>query len=733
MRKPLSLAATLVLVASGLVFTAQPASAAAQAATSWTIFRGAEPDGVSLEIRAGEWGNANFTASVGSDWEGWAHPKKKKWVFTAQQAEISGWDDYSGGYLAQYWYASSSVDPDCAFAGFGAKYTVKLNSCIDTVAVALYLSMEDEASETSVISSTLDTIPFKANNVPITESTGRQFDASFAVSVTDSESLTLEDGDAEFVEPDLEVCVNEDLVHVGDEALVSLSATLDGTPLPVSSSGSDPWVDWGDADGSTFVVEEIGWSDNAPLEDVGGFFGGRIHLPESGTVTVTASAEMTIGGNSILEPCPTSGSGFHDPLDVSATNGTINATATTENLPDDFTWYDYTGQQQFAADGFGGMFSYPMVDFDVITDIDATHFDSTGPQNNLDDGVGHINPPSLGGDLRAGRWSAGGSQVLSVGLEDGGTWRLENRPMATGTSDTVTLSQRELDPGCGVPRALASSVIPISAPTSSPLVFVHCSKKVKKNTYADFTSVARVDFSGDGSLVFIANPTPNTPKQLTQSDLHVVTNPRAEGSDIAVWEYAENSDPMAKRPRVSHRTVTTIAADGTDTQFVLTEDPFPGDNPGSISLTAGSEPGEWVGLGEWYNWDELTGDLILERKVITVSDSASISVGDDIEFTGPEAEYFTQITALSTQTDGDVVLALSGGRYFDGETTDYFASSILDPDDGSVSLGEVVSNTSSASFSAPSQPSTGFDGDGNMVVYWITSATEYQVVTWDAQ
>jgi len=125
--------------------------------------------------------------------------------------------------------------------------------------------------------------------------------------------------------------------------------------------------------------------------------------------------------------------------------------------------------------------------------------------------------------------------------------------------------------------------------------------------------------------------------------------------------------------------------------------------------------------------------LILERKVITVTDSSSISVGDDIEFADPEAEYLTEITALSTQTDGDVVLAMSGGRYFDGEDTRYFASSILDPDDGSVSLGEVVSNTSSAFFSTPSSPGTGFDSEGNMVVYWITSATEYQVVTWGAE
>ena len=732
MRKPISLVATMLLVASGLVVVAQPAFAAPEAATNWTIIRGAEPDGVSLEIREGEWGDAVFTASVGSDWEGWAHPKKKKWVFSAQQPEIFGWEDLPG-YWSQYWYASSSVDPECQFAGFAAKYTVKLNSCIDTVAVALRMSMEEEASETSVVSTNIDTIPFKANNVPITESTGRLFDASFSFSVTDSASLTIVDGDADYVEPDLEVCVDEELVDVGDEALVSLSATLDGNPLPELSSGSDPWVDWGDADGSTFVVED--WSDNASLEleDVTGFFGGRIHLPANGTVTVTASAEMTINGTSILEPCPTSGSGFHDPLDVSAANGTINATATTENLPDDFTWSEYTGQQQFAADEFGGMFSYPMVDFDVVGDINATHFDSTGPQNNLDDGVGHISPPSLAGDLRAGRWDTGGSQVLSAGLEDGDTWRLENRPMATGTTDTISLEQRELDPGCGVPRAGASGVIPISAPTSSPLVFVHCSKKVKKNKYADFTSVAIVDFSGDGSLVFVANPTPNTPKQLTQSELHLATNPRAEGSETAVWIYAENSDPMAKRPSVSNRTVTTIAADGTNTQFELTEDPFPGDSPWQIFLTAGGEPGQWVGVGEWYALDESTGVWDQQLKVITVTDSSSISVGDDIEFTDPEAEFLSVHSALSTQTDGDVVLAMSGARYFDGEVTHYFASSILDPDDGSVSLGEVVSTTNPANFDAPSQPETGFDGDGNMVVYWITSATEYQVVTWGAQ
>jgi len=719
MRKPISLVATMLLVASGLVVVAQPAFAAPEAATNWTIIRGAEPDGVSLEIREGEWGDAVFTASVGSDWEGWAHPKKKKWVFSAQQPEIFGWEDLPG-YWSQYWYASSSVDPECQFAGFAAKYTVKLNSCIDTVAVALRMSMEEEASETSVISTNIDTIPFKANNVPITESTGRLFDASFSFSVTDSASLTIVDGDADYVEPDLETCVDEELVDVGDEALVSLSATLDGNLLPELSSGSDPWVDWGDADGSTFVVEE--WSENAPLEDVGAYFGGRIHLPASGTVTVTASAEMTINGTSILEPCPTSGSGFHDPLDVSAANGTINATATTENLPDDFTWSEYTGQQQFAADGFGGMFSYPMVGFLESGDVNATHFDSTGPQNNLDDGAGHISPPSLAGELRAARWDAGGSQVLSVGLEDGDTWMLENRPMATGTTDTISLEQRELDPGCGVTRALASIITPISAPTGSPLVFVHCSKKVKKNKYAEFISVASVDFSGDGSLVFVANPTPNTPKQLTQSELHLATNPLAEGSETAVWIYAENSDPMAKRPSVSNRTVTTISADGTDARSELTDDPFPGDNPWQIFLTAGGEPGQWAGVGVWDT-----------HKVITVTDSSSISVGDDIEFTDPEAEFLSVQSALSTQTDGDVVLAMSGARYFDGEITHYFASSILDPDDGSVSLGEVVSNTSSANFDAPSPPETGFDADGNMVVYWITSATEYQVVTWGAQ
>lgn len=70
MRKILSLAATISLVATGLAFSTQPASATLEAATSWTIVRGAEPDGVSLEIRAGEWGNANFTASVGPEWEG---------------------------------------------------------------------------------------------------------------------------------------------------------------------------------------------------------------------------------------------------------------------------------------------------------------------------------------------------------------------------------------------------------------------------------------------------------------------------------------------------------------------------------------------------------------------------------------------------------------------------------------------------------------------------------------
>jgi hypothetical protein len=115
-----------------------------------------------------------------------------------------------------------------------------------------------------------------------------------------------------------------------------------------------------------------------------------------------------------------------------------------------------------------------------------------------------------------------------------------------------------------------------------------------------------------------------------------------------------------------------------------------------------------------------------------VTDSSSISVGDDIEFTDPEAEFLSVQSALSTQTDGDVVLAMSGARYFDGELIRYFASSILDPDVGSVSLGEVVSNTSSGNFDAPAQPETGFDVDGNMVVYWITSATEYQVVTWGA-
>ena len=251
---------------------------------------------------------------------------------------------------------------------------------------------------------------------------------------------------------------------------------------------------------------------------------------------------------------------------------------------------------------------------------------------------------------------------------------------------------------------------------------MHCSKKVKKNKYAEFISVASVDFSGDGSLVFVANPTPNTPKQLTQSELHLATNPLAEGSETAVWIYAENSDPMAKRPSVANRTVTTISADGTDARSELTDDPFPGDNPWKIFLTAGGEPGQWAGVGVWDT-----------HKVITVTDSSSISVGDDIEFTDPEAEFLSVHSALSTQTDGDVVLAMSGARYFDGEVTHYFASSILDPDDGSVSLGEVVSNTSSANFDAPSPPETGFDADGNMVVYWITSATEYQVVTWGAQ
>ncbi len=745
-RRFVTILSALALVATNVVAgAASPALAAPQTATTWSLTARTTNSGQSATLPAGATGVNELRITVQAE-PGrtiWGAMKKGKWTFTAStDLTIDAGDFYDFGYSAAL-LGTSSTDPDCFAMNWlnPSVLSVPKKSCVDTISIETVADFWDAVPETSTTFATnLNSVGIKVNGRLIDSAAIAERNLVLSYSVADADHVTVNGSAVEGVGITAPVCVDENLVAAGDSVRVALAATANAATVSETQSDSSPWLEWtgsmysGGSNSEDIDIHSLSWweegVESSPLEKVIDGFYGTVHLPNAGEFTIAASADLLDGGDSVLESCPTTGDVWPSALDTSASNGTMNATSTTTSLPDNMVWQPgSTASQIFVADGFGGFFTAanpnPQDDTEMPR-LAVAHFDADGPSNGFGT-TGSVSVPANDAyDTVLSRYGTGGTKWASY---DGVDWEsMENTftvgDFAGAAPLTVGIPINDVNAACNPAKKTGDTLIDtLSTPTAMPLSLLYCGYKLGKKGWTNFPALAAITTSGGGSIAQVTGLMPNPTKPTAITAHFVATDPTATGSDFAVWSYVEAFSGTGKSKKTS-RTVTTVTADGTVEQTLLTTNPFPGGTPDSLNLIPGPNNGDWHGVTSKY----VDGAPVAQ--LVTVNASTTIAVKS-----APSglASYGAEVTPVGTSSDGRLTVGVWEWSEFDNVTTFTRKTGVLNAAMTTIDWGESVSTDTYCDylFNWLYRPMWGADGSGNVTSYWVTSPTEYQVVTWD--
>ncbi|MEY4313137.1 MAG: hypothetical protein RLZZ319_646, partial [Actinomycetota bacterium] len=450
---------------------------------------------------------------------------------------------------------------------------------------------------------------------------------------------------------------------------------------------------------------------------------------------IAASADNRLSGSSVLEECPiTSGEEWVSPSDTSATNATVNATTATQSLPGSVVWDDNVTTEQVFVDGFGGMFIHPepqyLLDDSEIATASVSAFDAAGSVNFTGDGSETM-PIDEWTGARPVRWGPNGENWAVLSTPDLVEWTLTTGSFTGNDQTDVVFYESDLASLCGMakPTLLLPQIDPIATETLH--IDVSCNAQSKKSL-THFTLLVSVNPEALDPLAFVTkygNPEAASNVSMT---IPLGVNHAATGSGTVSLAWSENVTYTKKGFRTNSLVVTKTAANGTATHSTIASNPFWSiDYLDGITLIPATTAGHWVGVTHEWVYNDVTGEDERQSHLVTYDGGTGMTLGAIISATdsnGDDCEIAPVVALDATHFAFTCTVA----TIFDSVETVAESVGIANTSNHTVVMGErVVGEMSAYSDHVGNMGTWGVDADGNPVSYWITSATEYKVVTWE--
>ncbi len=734
MKKLMSMVVTLALGIFGALIAAPAANSAPVTVADWTYYRNGHSDGTTLDFFTGEDAVAKFSAIIGPEWSGWGRPEKKKYKFTTSDFSVTDGspDFFQSLSLFYQWEGTNSTDDDCYESDlFTTKFVLPQRTCVDTVTYSAVVLMP-ESTEDGTMWSDADEAEYRGNGRLITTDDGLSFDAYALIEASDQSSITVNTDYVSDITVQATMCVDESLIDNGDEAARVFAVKFEGLAISESQSTVVPWVDWW-----TPESESVSLEGEEPLQDLTDTAAGWVTTPDVGNVTVTVTADLRKGGSSILEPCRQDYAG---PLDTGTQSGTPSASDVTRTLPSAFSW---SGGEPplMVSDGFGGVFALESESDDSGDESNLlTHLGASGDNDSFaGDGVANIDFPGSAGVAHVGRWGAGGSHWFAASywesgfslssrsprVAQSGSMMMTTGSMTTSSTNTVAIDESALAVFCDRPNAVIDYVEPISAPMEKPLLRVDCHYKAsKKSRYVPVSALVMVDTSADNTLVGVGGFPSSSMGGAELVFMDVSVNPAATDRETAVLVYTQSS----KFKRLgSEFVISSIEPDGTRNIVSLPANPFGARAVESLQLVPGATEGTWLGVVAqpyWARRNYFPNEHIVK---LTNGDTFTLSAEVDTGYPGMADVWSGELVPLGSDSEfGQISFARS---MFDGDAIGDVELITWDVATGDTSTGEPVPTV---------DPTEGYEpmlwaspGVGDPTFFWISSETEYQVVTWN--
>ena len=698
-----------------------PAAQAAPVTTAtFEYYRNGDLTTGGVNMQQGENGYASFSATIGPDWSGWAFPKKKKFTFTSSDFGVldATNDEMLFGWV--FWQGTSSTDPDCFEAEyFTLKFVIPQRSCVDTVSYVAEVFVDTAESDIDLEGDLLEA-SFAGNGRPATPENGLTYDIYAAVRVEDVTSIEIDTSDVGDVTVETEMCVDESRIDNGDEATRQFAVKFDGTPIRETASNTESWVNWQ----WTPEDQPVTLEGDEPLQNLVDHAGGWVTTADEGIVTVTVSTDLRIGGSSVLEPCEQA---FAGPLSTSATGANPGATDSTMDLPSAFEWRDGS-TPGMVTDGFGGLFAVDTVldETDGTTTTNVTHLGSSGDNDDFaGDGVVTVEPNSYLADFI--RWDTGGSSwAISEYFDyESDVLTVLSGSMSSSSNRTVTVDRSVLEQHCNRPGASVENVTMISAPTDSPLIRIDCTYRAsKKNPYAPVVALALVDVTQDDTLIG-AGGSPSSAMTGASLDFYsIAVNPDATGDETAVFVYSQSSKVKKLGTEVR---LNSIEPDGTVNFVSLPVNPFGKKEIGRLDLVPGVSEGTWLGIVDQSYVKK--NNYIVDQHLVRVTGGDNLVVGEAVDTTYDGVADYWDMRFVPMGSDDEFGQISFARSMFDNEAIGDVEFIVWNSVTGATRQGETVPTV---------DPTHGYEpllwsspGGGDPTFFWITSESEYQVVTWN--
>lgn len=709
-----------LLVAS--VLSATPAAATGGYAPDEYFFDRTSPDGSSVVVKPGEDLTFYSRVTVSEEYAGWPAPAGTKFTRTAlvpSAKSMKKLTDYDSANRNWFGYDTEDIDGlNCEYVSVdSAALTLDdATQCINNIQLADSISVANNtASNVTLDTNAGKQVLKRGKTVLSATTTGVYPEALSHVRVDGDSALTIDDANLEnYAGATFTLCVNEDLVSAGDILDIETSMTRNSTAI---SSGDLNLYESDDNDGdsATYTVPEGNPYDQIVRID--------LNAPIDTDGTFVATADITDGSSSMLEPCPNATEAGWPSIDtthgsagtpVAETVPGLGMTAAMGNLDED--WYNYGN----IPDGFGGVFHYGWDGPDAV----IANLTPTGGNGDFAGSATFRTDRDNTDNFDIARYGSAGSKLFSLSNRGKGKWSLTTDNLNGGARVVSTIAAAKITALCPA-KWTFGGFFSVSAPTDNPVAQGYC-------------------YKGQGQKWFIASFTNRLPVILTTlgpnttatscSTSSLGVDPTATGSETAIIAYVRQGSRDSEGfctpigATTSARTIISVTPSGTVTSSSISSTPWgAGFEPVYLDIQPGSTANTWIGLS--YDLESIY-DPTTPKSFFTMTSSAITEKGD-VDF-ADAAEFgdYADIGVSSRVNDSTWVLHVSSTFQLDGEDITRASVGTVNPNTGVVTLGSVVEYYGMGLVKSRNRGVFSTDTNGVSRFFQQTGSNSYNVTTW---
>lgn len=752
MKKAIGALTATALALTGIVATAELASANVRAPFSYTIHRQAAPGEV-FQFNAGQSAIITATISLGPDWTGWPGTRPSTMTFGQGDllfTESTFPDDVSSA--PGLWHYYSSTDPEtCDYWSLTDALSLSISrSCVDTVDLVTQLYAEQFESDQS-IDFNIDSWAITRSGVAQSEATNMTWSIVADVTgETDSTTaLDLQSTVDTSVSVSVEGCVNESAPGLadGDAVVQEVAVAIDGVVVSETSFAEDPVVTWTTAPsydeegneipGPAYPDQVVSFTSDPP-ENVTFRLDGEIANINGSSLTI--DYDITKNGVSVAEDCPIAVDyGIPTISDTTQSNSVFDATTTSHQLPAGFS-IDSTNSStvRLSPDGFGGQFLYSEDEWGEATTSPVYHLTPDGVDETFN-GDGDLAVTSSIGmiEFTATAWGVDGNRWATLSYTSGTKFTITRGTFGSSSTSTLRARISKIDDVCGSGWfGSLERFLPLQ--TSKLLVEIQCSKYTSTRAY-NKTVIARV--TADATTPFrgvftIGSPTRKYPTTCSAIGI----DPTATGTEKALIAISRKlkytKDSCSDMPASGTITVNKITAGLETSTGTIESNPFAdGTYPSwpseSMSIVPGESANTWRGIQTNVEWDDAFENSTTTWTPFTISSRNAITELPDITATDHfDTGNFDVGNLVATPGSPNWVFFHLESDIFDDVETTYATTSFLDPSTGEGEAGESVELTDYGIGST--WMLQGATSENGVPLYYIFDSSDtYTVVRWD--